>query len=419
MIELNRMLSEGQEYLLYAIESMKHRSLRSWLTIIGVIVGIAAIVVLVSIGQGLNDSIQSQLKNFGANTIVIIPGKEISVQTAFSRANYKPPSVGKLYKSDVERIKKLEGVEYVSAVIQASADVRYKTQSITAFLTGIEPSLFRQTQLLEIEKGRMLVETDRQVAVIGRGIAYNAFDNEIEIGSFVYVGNEQKKFRIVGILKGGGGSGQAGRMIDSAFYIPIEDARDIAEKSLVENEVSAIRLTIEKDRNMEEMKEIIESELLSAHKLKKDERDFSLITADYISKQVEQITGILTLFLGGIAAVSLIVGGVGIANTMFTAVVERTPEVGILKSIGASRKKIEKIFLVESGLIGAIGGACGIIIGVAAALGLNILGGIPTSINAAFVGFCFVFSISVGLLSGYFPAKKAAELDPVDALRRY
>ncbi len=413
-IDIPKMSNFRMDFLKYAITNMKHRSLRSWLTIIGIIVGIGSILVLVSIAQGLNDSVNEELKAFGSNTIIVIPGGQISVQSAFSTANYKPPSTGKLYSNDVARLARVEGIEYISKVIQVRPDVEFRKDSVSASVNGIEPSVFKQTQLLEVEKGRMLVDSDRQAAVIGKKIAYDTFDEDVELGSLLKIGAEQKTFRVVGVLKSGGSG--AGGGVDSAIYIPVEDARELAGESILPNEVSAIRITAHKDANMQEVKDQIEAELLSAHKVKADEKDFSLITSDYISQQIGVITGMLTLFLGGVAFISLIVGGIGIANTMFMAVMERTHEIGVLKAVGGSRGAITEIFLIESGLIGAIGGGLGIIFGTLIALILSYFG-VPTTVSPLLVMFCFVFSVSVGVASGYFPAKRAAKMNAVDALR--
>ncbi|PIN83389.1 hypothetical protein COV61_03210, partial [Candidatus Micrarchaeota archaeon CG11_big_fil_rev_8_21_14_0_20_47_5] len=336
------------EFFAYAINSLKQRSLRSWLTVLGIVIGIASIIVLVSLAQGLNAGISEQLEKFGSRTIVVIPGGSVGLQSAFSSANYRPPSIGKLYKNDAERLKKIEGVEYISTVIQTRPDISFKKESITASVNGIEPSVFKQTQALEIEKGRFLTDTDRQVAVIGEKIASDAFDEKVEVGSVFRMGSEKKSFRVVGVLKKSGS--QSG--MDSAIYVPVEDARSLAGDSLFENEVSAIRLTIVPDADIAGVKERITSELLSAHKLREEEKDFSLITSDFLKEQIGAITDMLSLFLGGVAAVSLIVGGVGIANTMFMAVLERTKEIGTLKAVGADEKKITKMFLIESGLLG-------------------------------------------------------------------
>lgn len=401
------------DYFYYALKSMRHRSLRSWLTVLGVVVGIASIIVLVSIAQGLDDDIQKQLEKFGSNTIVIMPGGEISMMSGLTSADYKPPTIGKLYKNDAIRLKKLDGVEYISTIIQARGDVSYKDESITASVNGIEPSIFKQTQVLEIEKGRFLVDTDRQVAVVGNSIVVDGFEKKIEVGSILKIGAEKKRFRVVGVLKE---SGLGGPSLDSIIFVPVEDARELAGERLLENEVSLIRMTILEDADLNELKEKITFELLSAHKLHEDEKDFSLITSDFIKEQVAIMTGLLSMFLGGVAAVSLIVGGVGIANTMFMAVLERTKEIGTLKAIGANEEKITLIFLIESGLIGLVGGILGAIFGLLISVVLKYLG-VPSSVGIELVVFCILFSFVVGVLSGYFPAKRAAKLNTVDALR--
>jgi putative ABC transport system permease protein len=398
----------------YSLDNLKHRQLRSWLTVLGIVVGIAAVVTLISISLGLAKSIDDQLSQFGSKTIAVVPG-DINKQMSFTGGSGRPPALGKLFTTDVDRIKRIDGVEYISGAISITSGMSFKNKDISVGISGIEPNIFKQTQVLDIASGRFLTDTDRGGVVIGDGLANEIFNKDkVLVGSVVRFGTENQEFRVVGVLKKGGGA--SGSAIDSSVFMHIDDARKLAGDSIAKNEVSAIRLTVKDGTSVNDVADKINTELLSAHKVKEDDKDFSVVTSEFIMKQVGQITALLSIFLGGIASISLVVGGVGIANTMFMAVVERTKEIGIMKAVGASNGAILEAFLIESGLIGLGGGIIGIIIGSFFAFIVSFFG-IPFVMPLELVLGTAAFSLLVGLASGYVPARNAAKLQPVEALR--
>jgi putative ABC transport system permease protein len=406
-------LAKRADLFMYSVENLRHRQLRSWLTVLGIVVGIAAIVTLISISLGLSKSINDQISQFGSRTIAVVPG-DINKQLAFTGGPSRPAALGKLFATDVDRVRRVDGVEYVTGAIAVRSDVMFKDNGITASISGIEPNIFKQTQVLDIAAGRFLSDTDRESIVIGDTLANEVFGKDkVLVGAVLKIGSEAKPFRVVGVLKK---SGVAGGGIDSAVFMPIDDARKLAGESIAKNEVSAIRLTVKEGYNVNAVADRINTELLSAHKVKEDAKDFSLVTSDFIMKSVGQITDLLSVFLGGIASISLVVGGVGVANTMFMAVIERTKEIGIMKSVGASSGAILETFLIESALIGLGGGIIGIIVGVAFAFAASFFG-VPVVVPLELVLGTAAFSLIVGLVSGYVPARNAAKLQPVEALR--
>lgn len=403
----------------YAVTSLMHRQLRSWLTVLGIVIGIASIVALMSIAQGLNDYINGQLAMIGSRYVGIAPGSAAS-QASFGDPT-RPPSAGKLFENDRRRIERISGVEFVSSLIQARVDARYRDEAVSLTVAGVEPDIFSQVQILELASGRFLTGTDKRTMVIGDAIANGrVFKNDISAGSVVRLGADQAPYRVVGVLKKGTGASAAA---DNMVYIMIDDARALAGESLAENEISAIRLTVKEGADYNRTVEQINNELLSAHKVREEDKDFTIITSDFIVAQVNQITGMLGAFLLGVSGISLIVGGIGIANTMFMSVLERTGEIGTLKAIGASRATILGIFLVESGMIGMLGGLIGALLGASAVLGAKALLkaaadiDLPITVKFEFVAFAALFSFIVGIVSGYIPAQRGAQMRAIDALR--
>ncbi|MBS3069871.1 ABC transporter permease [Candidatus Micrarchaeota archaeon] len=400
------------ELFLYSMNNMRRRKMRSWLTVIGIVIGIAAIVTLISVAQGLSNSINEQLKSFGSNTVVVIPG-DIRQQLSPFGGAARPPSVGKLFKNDEERIGRIAGVDLISSVINSRASIDFKGNLVTASISGVEPSVFEGSQNIELEQGRFLTDTDKHTAVIGYNIAYDTFGKQpVQVSSVLSIGKEGTRFRVVGVLKKAGSTGST----DSAIYIPLEDARDLAGSSITPNEVSGIRFVAKEGFEVQEVVDEVNYELLSAHHVREEDKDFSFLTAAFLQEQVATITALLTLFLGGVAGISLVVGGVGIANTMFMSVLERTREIGILKSIGASNEAIQEAFLIESGLIGLSGGIIGVLLGLL----FSIIGGalgVPTAVGIELALFAIFFSFAVGIISGYLPARNASKLPAIVALR--
>ncbi|MDD5022786.1 MAG: ABC transporter permease [Candidatus ainarchaeum sp.] len=398
-----------REIVEYSVRNLKYTKVRSWLTMVGIFIGIMAIVVLIGLVEGLKSEITEELSKFGANTIIITPSSAVG---GVASGTAYGVTKGKLFENDYEKIKKVAGVEYISKVISGRVNAIYKDEQVALSVFGIEPDVFREVSVLEIEKGRFLEENDHGTAVIGYNIAEDTFEKKVETNSFIEI--DGKNYRVAGILKK---TGSSTFNPDNIVFIHFEDAKEVFEDKLAKDEINTIRLTVFDGEDTEEISEEIKNVLLSAHKVKEEDKDFSIITSKQINERVEQVTGMLTLFLGAVAGISLIVGGIGIANTMFMNVIERTREIGILKAIGASRKEIVGLFVIEALILGFFGGILGVIVGwivlviIGYAIGMNI-------VLSPFIAIVsLIFSGALGAFSGYIPAKNASEISPMESLR--
>lgn len=390
-----------RDYFLMAVGNIKHRKLRSWLTIMGIIIGVAAILSLVTISRSLESTLEEQFEQFGANRILISP-----------KGFQGPGTVSEgLTTDDLETVEDLSGFEYVVPWIFISTEIKYKDEVGFTLVNGIPADIFEKFSLdsgTELEEGRFLEEGDKFVAVVGSRVVKDMFEDKIGIGSDIEI--EDKEFEIVGISEEIGNSQD-----DSQISIPLETAREIFNKP---NDVDGIVAQVREADDIPRLQKDIEKKL----ERKRDDTNFQVVTATQILEQLNEVLGIIQFVLVGIAAISLVVGGVGIMNSMYTSVLERTKEVGIMKSIGAENSDIFKIFLIESGLMGFVGGFFGTLLGTIAAF---IVGKFATNsgfllnikIESFVLLFGLLFAFVVGILSGVLPAMQAAKLRPTEALR--
>ena len=399
------------DFFFYVFRSLIHRGVRTWLTVIGVVIGITAIILLISIAEGLREDIQGRLNKFGPRNIVVIPGSGTKLSPGVTYS----PRTGKLFLRDYETVRSIPGVKRAAyAVVGKFLSVSHKDESVSMNVVGVSDEAFRiGYSLMEIDKGRLLKEGDHGVALIGHNIAANTFSEKLDVGSKIRIGNET--FRIVGILKPVGMQGMAGTF-DNIIFIPVHDAETLTEEQRLHNEISLIFIEAESDRIVDKLVSRVEEKLRSLHHVSEDDQDFTVVSSKFFREQVGSILNYVELFLGGVAAVSLLVGGLGIMNAMFMFVTERIPEIGILKSLGATRKDILTLFLMEGGLIGLTGGIVGVLISLLFYVGASNI--VKMVITPYAIVLSLVIAFVLGIVASYLPARQAADADILEALGR-
>lgn len=391
-------------YFKLAIKSISRGALRSWLTILGIIIGIALVVTMISLGEGLRDAVLQQLRMFGSDLIWVMPGKG---STAFIG------TLGglRLTKDDVNVIEKTFGVKRTCpmAIGTFSFDYRGEKQPVLVCAHPDEcDKILQESQAWSLYSGRFYKDGEKGL-VIGYSIAKDFFDKELKPKHRIEV--DETTFQVTGVLNTLG----AGEMGDSFAFMPLDVYRDFTEDR---KGVDGIIVQADPGVDIEKTAERIEAELRKFRDVNIGEEDFTVITNEQTAKTVDNIIRIIELVLIGITAIALVVGGIGIMNTMYTSIYEKTKDIGIMKAVGAKDRDIMYIFLIESSLLGLVGGIIGVIFGFliaytisSASLLIKAYYGIELVLGALF------FSMIVGIISGLLPAMRAAALDPIEALR--
>lgn len=401
----------GQSFR-FAVQGLIHRKLRSWLTMLGIFIGIAAVVALVSLSQGLQVAIQEQFSKIGADKIFIQP------KGTFGGFN---SDAARLTVSDKDKIARVAGVDEATTYTFKVGLLSIEDENLPVFTSGVpedqaERALFIEIGTFEMESGKWFGAGDRDKIVIGNDFARNeVLDKRLKLGDTVKVNGET--FKVSGILTRIGDPG-----VDGGVFIDENAMRDAFNLDSEETQFIGVRL--QKGVAINTVQERIERELRKAHNVDEGKEDFEVQTPEELLATFNTIFGIIQAVLIGIASISLVVGGIGIMNTMYTSVLERTQEIGVMKAIGARNGNVLTLFLFESGLLGLVGGAIGILLGMGMSKLVEIIAstafGSPL-IRAAFpvslVIGALAFAFIVGVASGVLPAYQAAKLQPVDALR--
>ncbi|MBS3076415.1 ABC transporter permease [Candidatus Pacearchaeota archaeon] len=399
-----------KDYFFLAANNMRRRKLRSWLTMIGIFIGIAAVVALMSLGQGLQNAITEQFEQLGSDTIIIQPKGMGPPGTA-------GPSLI-LTSKDLELIQNIKGVEYASGYLVKQGQAFFKGESGIGYSTGIAAEDFERmtdTGLIKLLDGRILKDGDKFKVVVGYNHIYkDTWEKSMQLGSTIEI--EGYDFKVVGVME------KIGNPIDdNILYIPKDTLKEILN---IEDEESQIIVKTEKGLDPADVAETIERKLRQFRDEKEDQETFSVTTSEQLLESFQSIFGVVQAVLVGIAAISLIVGGIGIMNTMYTAVIERTKEIGTMKAVGAKNSDILLVFLFEAGLLGVVGGVIGVLIGIGLSKGAEYIAvvALGTSLLQADTSMTLIlsalaFSFIVGALSGVLPAMQASKLKPAQALR--
>ncbi len=393
-----------------AFKSIMKNRMRSILTMLGIIIGVGAVIALVSVGQGASAAIESDISSLGTNMLIIMPGS-----SRMGGVNRGASSLNTLTMKDVERLEKdARLLQYVSPVIRASGQVIAGGGNWATTVNGVSPN-YLEISDWELESGTFFTERDvrsrRKVAVLGNTVVEELFGGQNPVGAKIRIRNIP--FTVVGVLAEKG-QNMMGMDQDDVILTPSTTALYRMSDGKTVNVIMASAVSNEV---MDGAKEELAALLRKEHRLKDaEDDDFSIRSQTEIVAAMNTITGILTMLLGAIAGVSLLVGGIGIMNIMLVSVTERTREIGIRMAIGARGGDVLTQFLIESVILSMLGGGVGIVVGVGLGKLLAGLLGMGIVVDPAIIFISFLFSGTVGIFFGFYPARKASRLDPIEAL---
>ena len=398
-----------KESFLMAWASLIANKMRSLLTMLGIIIGVAAVIALVSIGNGVKQDIEDSISSLGSNLLVVLPGAPRTPGARPSQGSMKSLKI-----SDYEAIAKLEGVKAASPMTNGSYVVIYQNKNWTTSVAGVN-SNFQDVNNWTMTSGRFFsdknVQNRERVAVVGQTVVKNLFADEDPVGKEIRVKNIP--FRVIGVLKSKG-NGTMGNDQDDTVLIPYTTSMERVEGI---DYLRRVYVVAKDDEGIDRLQADIENLLRVRHNIKDTNLDdFNIQNMKSIMETVAQTTGTFTLFLGAVAAISLVVGGIGIMNIMLVSVTERTREIGVRKALGATYSVIVTQFLIEAVVISLMGGFIGIAFGIGASKVIGMVSGMSTIVSVPTIIMSFAFSMAIGLIFGIYPARKAAKLNPIDAL---
>jgi len=400
-----------------AIRALRANKLRSVLTMLGIVIGVATVVALLSIGKGATASITSDIQSSGTNLLTVSAGRSFGAPGggASQQASH-------LYYSDYELLQRtlVNNVTVIVPSYQSSYIIKFGDESFSVSVTGVTED-YQEVRSYDVANGRFITDGDNKsqafVAVLGSQTAEDLFGSLSPIGKTISVNGI--KFEVVGVLESkGSGFGSS----DDAVFIPLQtgymklfgSTATFNGKKTIDN----IYVSVETTEMMDTVSAQIEYMIRRSHKLAaSDELDFSVQNQTDTLETLSSITGTLTAFLGAIAGISLLVGGIGIMNIMLVSVTERTKEIGLRKAVGATKNQIRTQFLIETMTLSVLGGTIGILLGVGIASIVTLTGLITAVITADSILLAFFFSLAIGVFFGLYPAFRAANLHPMEALR--
>ena len=387
------------DYFILAINSILHRRLRSWLTIVGIVIGVAAIIALISLSLGLQGTIEAQFEAFGADRILV------------AAQGFQGPGTASegLTDKDVETLEKMGVFESVSSGSAGPGEVEFHNEIKFPTIFGGRNAKELLESGTELREGRYIDDNDGFSTLIGSSVADDLFDDKVRLRIKLKIAGHD--FRVVGILEPVGN-----QQDDNTIYITLDKYREIFSQE--DEEVGFISAQIKPGSDILSIQKRVERELKRA----RGDENFQVVTPTQILEQINQVLGVVQYVLVGIAAISLLVGGIGIMNSMYTTVLERTKDIGIMKAIGATNNQILLVFLIESGLMGLVGGFFGVLIGTLISLAIGNFSTqagfkLVVELNFPLMIFGLLFAFIVGIVSGLWPARQASRLKPVEALR--
>ena len=394
-----------------SIKALQTNKSRSLLTALGVIIGVASVILLISVGSGLKGYITNQMQDMGSNLIMVMPGDidldDVSMGGSAMSSAFSSMATSKLKLSDAHEIEKgILQIQDAVAMVMASSPARYEGESVLVQIIGTTENYINIREP-EFAKGSFFVESEvnsgRKVAVLGHKVAEDLFGEKDPIGEKVKLG--EYRYLIMGVMEEKGGQGSMSP--DDKVFVPITTA----QRQFNQDNISIIFAQVKSSDEVSSTVSLVEGVL----KRRLKEEDFTVLDQKEILSTVSSILDTLTVALGGIAAISLLVGGIGIMNIMLVSVTERTHEIGLRKALGATPEVILTQFLIEAVFLSVGGGIIGIVLGSGGSLILNMF--MPTTVTLWSVILSFVVSATVGIVFGIAPARKASQLSPIEALR--
>lgn len=387
------------ELLFLALEALKTNMVRTILTMLGVIIGIASVIIIVSLGQSTTQSIVSQISSFGANILTVSAGRA-------GRGPGGGGTVDTLTEKDAQALANLANVSAVTGVVSTSKQISYSSSTVQGSLQGVQEQ-YAVMHSLSFSEGAFFSEAQNsaqaKVIVLGDEKVTELFGSLVPVvGESVKISG--KNFKIIGVVSD-----------SSGVYLPLNTVQKVI---LSQNFLNSVEIAAVDSEQVTQLQTEVTNALLLRHDIEKTtDADFSVRSSQEMISSISSVTSTLTAMLSGIAAISLVVGGIGIMNIMLVTVTERTREIGLLKAIGAKRRDILLQFLIEAVVVTLVGGMIGILLGVSITFIATQLLSVPFVISAWSVGLALGVSMTVGVLFGWYPANQAAKLQPIDALR--
>ncbi len=386
---------------------------RTGLTVLGIVIGIASVIVMIAIGNGSQKAIQESIQSIGSNLLTIQPGKQRSFGGGPQQSMGSAES---LTRDDVIAIvQEVGGIAAVAPTTSGNQQIIAQGNNAQSSVTGVTFA-YAQVNNITVDAGSFISDAQEdkrsKVVVIGPDIRDELYGESVDVvGQKMRIGG--LSFTIVGVTKSKGGTGFGSS--DEVVYMPLSTYQQYFSGS---EYLSSISVSVEEQDQMTQAEKDIEALLLKRHKISNaDDADFNIRNQADIIEMTSSITGTLTMLLGAVAGISLVVGGIGIMNMMLTTVTERTREIGLRKAIGANQKDIRQQFLFESATLTFIGGVIGIALGIFVAFVLDHFGITTTQVSSFSVILSFSVSAAIGIIFGYYPARRAARLNPIQALR--
>ncbi|MFY8136446.1 MAG: ABC transporter permease [Aquimonas sp.] len=405
-----------RDILYMALFALRGNWLRSTLTALGVIIGIAAVIVMVSVGQGTQAQLDQTISRLGSNRIDVMPnwGRQGAVRMGAG-------SVFSLTMDDVEAIReRIPEARFVSATVRGGAQVIQAEQNWSTQWQGVQPDFFRilDWTLSAGDEGELAgFDGTDTVVVLGQTVREKLFGEDDPIGATIRIG--RVPFTVVGVANPKGQSGWGGDQDDTVF-VPLDTARRrlMGQMQLPPGTVQGIVVGTASSKDMAKVEADLNAVLKDTHKIPPGgEDDFIVRNLTQLVSARNETTRLMSMLLGAVAGISLVVGGIGIMNIMLVSVTERIREIGLRMAVGAGPKEIQRQFLAEAMMISLGGGIIGIAIGIAGALLAGRIGALPVELNLQVIALATGFAVATGLFFGYYPARKAAQLDPIEALR--